>query len=262
MKIIINLLLVTSFPVLVIGQDLPSTYPPKGKQDSYFFHIVSTDSTGYPSVYPNKRARDSIDSEHEDHYKVAHLIEEHTLERQDTGFLQPITREKQNPRRKWPLRTWNVVLTNGDTIRIEPTEVSSRPAHFMFEYYYPERELILFRLLIGKQIEFALISREDGKVREAFGPPVFSPSGKWLATFHNDGLAGWSPNGLQLFKITGDSIERVIHYKMGRREPGPTGLRWIDDSTFQIEMREHYPVQGGTTTNYEHYRFEIHETVH
>ncbi len=259
MRIVAALLLVVCAPGPIFGQELPETYPPSGERGAYYLSVRPADSVEYPEVYPNDEIRDSIDAQYKDHYEVARAIEQHALENQEVDFL----REAENGETVWEEknRVWNLIRTNGDTTRLDPKSVTSRSAHFFFEYYYPEQELVLFRLLYGKQVDFALISRKSGRIFDVFGPPVFSPSVKWFATFHNDGLAGWSPNGVQLFTITGDGIEKGIQYDMGRSEPGPTGLRWIDDSTFQIEMREHYPVQGGTTTNYEHYRIKIHRTA-
>lgn len=258
MRAVLLLLSAFSLPVFAVGQELPSTYPPSGERGTYYLSIQATDSTSYPAVYPNPTVRDSIDAQHKSHYDAARAIEKHVLSEQNISFLHPAEGgetlwEQKN-------RVWNLVMTDGDTTRLDPKAVTHRFARFFLEHYYQEHELVLFRLLYGKQVDFAVVSRESGQIFDVFGPPRFSPSDRWFASFHDDGLAGWSPNGLQIFRIESGSIQKAIEYDMGRKEPGPTGLRWINKTTFQLEMRDHHIVRGGTTTNYKHYRANIRTT--
>lgn len=258
MRSVTLILLAISFPAFAVGQELPPTYPPPGERGAHFLSIQPADSVAYPAVYPNPQVRDSIDAQYKDHFEAARAIERYMLKKQNVDFLVPVERGDTN----WAKhrKRWNVVLESGDTTWTDPSSLDVEYAHFMFEYFYPEHSLILFRVLHGKRVDFAVVSRESGQILDVFGPPVFSQSNHWFASFHDDGLAGWSPNGLQIFRMENGSIQKAIEYDMGRKAPGPTGLRWIDRTTFQLEMRDHHIVRGGTTTNYKHYRTNIRTT--
>jgi len=243
----------------VVGQDLPSSYPSSAEHGPYYLSIHPADSSSFSSPYPNPEVRDSIDAQYESHFETARAIEQHMLEEQTIYFLDPIRRS--DPRWAEHSKRWEIALVNGDTTWTDPNPLDMQFAHFMFEYFYATHQLILFRVLHGKQVGFALVSRESGRIYRAFGPPVFSPSDQWVATFHDDSMAGWSPNGLQVFRIREKRIEKVIEYDMGRRAPGPTGLQWVDDESFRLEM--HYEDVGreGLVNKYSHFEIDIKETA-
>jgi hypothetical protein len=243
----------------VVGQDLPASYPSPVERGSYYLSIHPADSSVFSLPYPNPKVRDSIDAQYEDHFEAARAIERHMLAEQTIDFLEPI--QRGDPRWAEHSKRWKIALANGDTTWTDPNPLDMQFAHFMFEYFYATRQLILFRVLHGKQFGFALISRESGQIYRVFGPPVFSPSDQWFATFHDDSMAGWSPNGLQIFRVGEKSIERVIEYDMGQRAPGPTGFRWMDDRSFRLEM--HYEDIGreGLIKKYSHFNIDIKETA-
>lgn len=253
MRGVVLLLLTLGLSGFAVGQELPSKYPPPSERGAHYLSIQAADSTDYPAVYPNPEVRDSIDAQYENHYKVARAIEQHMISEQNIDFLHPAEGGKTIAERK--NRVWNLEMTNGDSVRLDTP--ADRFVHFFLEYYYQEHELVLFRLLYGKQVSFALVSRRTGRIFDVFGPPIFSPSNQWFASFHDDGMAGWSPNGLQVFRVRGKEIEKVIEYDMGRTAPGPARLKWIGESTFQLEIREHYILHDRAPTGYKHYRADI-----
>jgi len=259
MRLVAALLSTVLLSPVVVGQDLPPSYPPPAERESYYLSIHPADSSAFSSPYPNPEVRDSIDAHYEDHFEAARVIERHMMAEQTISFLEPI--QRGDPRWAEHSKRWKIALLNGDTTWTNPNPLDMQFAHFMFEYFYAAHQLILFRVLHGKQVGFALVSRESGQVYRTFGPPVFSPSDQWFATFHDDSMAGWSPNGLQVFRVGEQGIEKVIEYDMGHRAPGQTGLQWVDDRSFRLEMHYEDVGRGGLIKEYSHFEIDIHEAA-
>ena len=257
MRIIAVFVLLAAIPPIASGQTLPPSHPPEGDRGEHYLTFMVSDSTGSDStdsanVYPDQVLRDSIRSEHSNWNQGAEAIEEYALRQQDINFLGQVEGQKDHDK-------WNVRLTNGDTIRVDPQELSRRSEDLTFEYYHRDHELIVFASQWSEGGGYVVVSRTDGDATRTFGPPVFSPSGKWFVAFNEDAVAGYSPNGLQLFKMRRNEVTEVVRYRMDRRLGGPTGCRWIDDSTFRLELREQDIVQGGTGKSFQHYRVSIRE---
>jgi hypothetical protein len=257
MRIIAVFVLLVAIPTVASGQNLPPSYPPEGDRGEYYLTFTVSDSTDFDStdsasVYPDQAVRDSIQSEHPNWSRGAEAIEEYALGRQDINFLGQVEGEKGHDK-------WNVRLTNGDTIRVNPQEVSRRSEDLTFEYYHRDHELIVFASQWTEGGGYVVVSRTDGDATRTFGPPVLSPSGKWFVAFNEDTVAGYSPNGLQLFKIKRNEVTEVVRYRIDRRLGGPTGCRWIDDSTFRLQLLEQDIVRDGTGKSFQHYQVSIRE---
>lgn len=234
------LLLATTFPVLVFGQDLPETYPPLIDQGDYYLEFTPVDSTQYPDP---PSPSDSTSST-------------------DYSFLESLTENRE---------VWKIALTaSDDTVYVDPKAHSSTRWHLSFSFldYYPEHELILFKSRWDEYSRYVIVARRTGKVAVAFGPPVFSPSGEWFITMGSDTVSGWSPHGLQLFAVDKGRFSEVIHFRTGdvkfrkdrrsrqRNMGGPSRCRWIDDNTFQLEMLKKH-LGPGQTDSYKHYRVNV-----
>lgn len=243
------LCLVFLFPTLSHGQTLPSTYP------SNYLDITSADSTNYGSMYSDQATRDSIRSGYSNAHRAAKAIERYALKQQSTGFLRTV---KNNTGRD----QWEVTLANGDTTRLNPRVVSRPHADLTFEYYHRDHKLIVFRSQWAEGNGYVLVSQVDGASTSTFGPPVFSPSGKWFITFNEDVTANYSPNGIEVFKSKrnpeeGDfDFEKVLSYRMERI--GPDRAKWTGKNTFRMETVQPFLV-ADRPTNYEHYRVVIRE---
>lgn len=74
---------------------------------------------------------------------------------------------------------------------------------------------------------YKLIHQNTGKVYSLFGRPYPSPNKKYLATVSSDINAGFSFNGIQLFKINEDNIELIASYEP--KKWGPVSLMWKND---------------------------------
>lgn len=246
-----SILLCFSFllAALSLGQSLPATHP------SYYLAIAPVDSTSYSNMYSDQSTRDSIRSGYSNSHRAAKAIERYALEQQPTHFLKTV--ENDNGRDRW-----EVALSNGETTRLNPRVVSRASADLTFEHYHSDHKLIVFRSQWVEGNGYVLVSRVDGASVKTFGPPVFSPSGKWFITFNEDTVASYSPNGLQVFKSKknpedGDfDFEKVLSYRM--EGVGPTRVHWTGGNTFRMETVQRLP----SPPNHEHYRVVIREPEH
>lgn len=243
----IVLCLVFLSPALSLGQSLPSTYP------SHYLAITPADSTNYGSLYSDQATRDSIRSNWSNAYRAAKAIERYALKQQPTPFLKTVENDSGRDR-------WQVALANGDTTGLGPKDVSKRSVGQTFEHYHPDHKLIVFQSHWREGGRYVLLSRVDGASARTFGPPVFSPSGKWFIAFNEDTVAGYSPNGIEIFKSKenpeeGDfGFEKVLSYRM--EKIGPTRGKWTGKNTFRMETLVPFFLSDGSP-NYEHYRVDI-----
>jgi len=251
MRILSLLVLVVAFPGPATGQGLPSSYPPEADREAYYLRFSEVDSATYATVYPDQPTRDSIRAEHSNYYRGARAVEAHALKQQDIDFLMRV--DASDARGEWSIQ-----LTSGRTIRIDPADVGAQAVDLTFENYDRAHELIVFQIHWLEGSDYVLVSRQDGEITRAFGPPVFSPSGRWFVAFNEDILAGYSPNGLQLFQMYREGIREVLTYDLDGSVGGPTRLRWIDDRTFSLEVLEPYRSRGRLSTEAVDYRVHIH----
>lgn len=240
--------LINAIPILVLGQDLPDAYPPPIDRGTYYLQVAQTDSLEYPDP---PSLPDSVSPT-------------------DYSFLKPPSEDKKVG------GVWKIALTDNnpdlagtDTVYVDPKAHSSTPyASFSLADYYPEHELVLFESRENKYRRYVVVARGTGEVAVAFGPPIFSPNGKWFITMGGDTVSGWSPKGLQLFAVREGWFNEVIHFRTGsikfrtgrrarsREMGGPVRSLWVDEDTFQLEMLQKR-LEPGRSDSYTHYRVNI-----
>jgi len=246
MRILAVAFLIIASPGLALGQDLPDSYPPPIDRGTYYLEFIQTDSIDYPDA---PSLPDSVSPA-------------------DYPFLEPPSDNKKTG------GVWKIALTDGnpdligdDTVYVDPKAHSSTQfVSFSLAKYYPEHELILFESTRNEYRRYVIVSRGNGEVAVAFGPPVFSPNGEWFITMGKDTPSGWSPVGLQLFAAGEGWFRRVIHFRTGmtkyrygrkarsKNMGGPARCQWIDEDTFQLEMTHNELVESDS---YNHYLVHI-----
>ena len=245
------LLLALLLPVPVLSQSLPSTYP------SYYLVFTPTDSIDYGPMYPDQATRDSIGTGYDNAHRRAKAIERYALEQQSTGFLRTVKNDQGRDR-------WEVTLTSGETTRLVPRVVSRPHADLTFEYYHSDRKLIVFRSQWSEGNGYVLFSRKDGESVRTFGPPVFSPSGKWFVAFNGD--AAYSASGIQVFRrrekpASGEfDYKEVLTYRM--ENMGVSDVLWTGEDAFRLEAYDYRIVRGGDERNFRHYKAAIRRPEH
>ena len=228
-------------PLAAFGQELPDTYPPEVDRGGYYLEFTSSDSVSYSN------RTSPVDSSSAG----------------ELAFLHP------PPEGRSPV--WRLDLTSKHTVHIDPrTHASTTNVSYQFEGYYPDHELLLFKSTQNEYARYVLVSRRTGGVKTAFGPPIFSPSGKWFLTLGEDSPSGWSPKGLQLFAVGKFGFREVVRFRTGtiskvgrparkKERGGANRCRWIDENTFRLEMLD-TRIKSGKAKYYRHYRVDIRST--
>ena len=227
--------------LVAFSQQLPNSYP------SYVFKFSVTDSTAYQPLYRDFKIRDSLETNFggNNRHREALAVEKYQLEAQNINFL---SRQSKNERH------WNLSLTNGEYFELKIPKYSDI-AEYAFEHYYKSQELLVFREQWGEGNAYLLLNRRTGQRTRTWGPPVFSPNGKYFVSFNDDLEAQYSPNGLQLFEIIDGQPELQLEYEM---DVGPTRATWLNDTTFRLEVYKSDFVQHkGFVKLFEHYIVKI-----
>tara|TARA_R110000868_G_C10744348_1_gene752657 strand:- start:176 stop:895 length:720 start_codon:yes stop_codon:yes gene_type:complete len=212
----------------------------------YYFKFTVSDSINYSGIYSDQQVRDSLKNEENNSHRAAKKIEEYILESQTIDFL-----ERKN-------KSWDITLTNGSIKRLSIPNYSD-VADYTLEHFYEKHQLIVFRTQYSEGNEYLVVSRITGREFTMWGPPSFSPNGKFFTSYNNDLMAGYSPNGIQLFEIIGNNPTLTINYPM---DVGPSQTSWISDSTFHLETYDLGTTNGSLTYIYTHYIVTYERTGH
>ncbi|HVI49453.1 MAG TPA: hypothetical protein VM802_31595 [Chitinophaga sp.] len=84
---------------------------------------------------------------------------------------------------------------------------------------------------------YELINQQNGDTLITWSAPVVSPDRKYLLCANLDMVAGFDPNGFQLFKLENDVIKPVGEALIEDWGPGKTF--WIDNNTILAEYRSY-----------------------
>jgi len=229
-------------PFVGFSQKLPPTYP------SHYFSFTETDSISYPTIYPDQTARDSIADSYRNAHRRAKAIEKYALNKQEIDFLNRIDGDQDQ---------WSLTLTNDKKIKVGPRP-GSHVVDYNFEYYHPSTSILVFRVQWTEGNNYVLVSRKTGSKIETYGPPIFSPSEQYFISYNGVEFTSYNKNGIQLFKLTKDGIEKLIDYST---DLAPSRIKWKSDSTFALEMYNARPVQyEGMVRTYQHYQTAIKAT--
>lgn len=224
------------------AQVLPSTYP------SCYFEFKQTDSIPYKPLYSDWLVRDSLMQNYGEgnRHMEALAVESYLLWQEKNSFLA---------RQIYNNGQWNIQLLNGKNFELKIPKYSD-VADYAFEYYYKDLNLIIFREQWSEGNAYLIVNRNSGEAIRTIGPPIFSPDGNFFLAINDDIEAGYSPNGIQLYKIEGNKITLLLEYIM---DLAPSRANWVSDSTFQLEV---YSVnwEKNVSREYLHYLVSIRES--
>ncbi|WP_329904653.1 hypothetical protein [Porphyromonas pogonae] len=99
----------------------------------------------------------------------------------------------------------------------------------VFEHYYTAQGYYLIHSLWDEGEVYMLIDKNGGEAYEMFGPPCFSPQGKFALSISSDVVAGYIPSGIQLWeKDDQGKLLPVLTYDAGQW--GCTGVQWLNEN--------------------------------
>jgi hypothetical protein len=83
-----------------------------------------------------------------------------------------------------------------------------------------------------------LVDARTGRQTKIWGMPVVSPDGRRFVALSMDLEAAYDPNGIQVWRSGGDSLEVEWQAELAW---GPSDPRWLNDSTFSVRA---HPAPG------------------
>lgn len=102
--------------------------------------------------------------------------------------------------------------------------------------YYATLELVLIEIQYYEGGEYLLLSRKNGEVEKVFEEPQFSPDQKHFATFSEDMIAGYQPNGYEIWRLDEVGLKRVAFDTP--ENWSPASIKWLDNGAIEIERYE------------------------
>jgi hypothetical protein len=97
-----------------------------------------------------------------------------------------------------------------------------------FEMYYPANGYYSFRVQMFEGNAYRLINEKSGKQFSIRGRPFWSLNNKYVIAVVSDIDAGYSPNGLSLYKNENNELEEVAW--ISPMDWGPKSAKWVSNN--------------------------------
>jgi hypothetical protein len=178
--------------------------------------VSSTDSVQLPHDQ-DQGLKDSIEKKYNNWHERSRAWENHLLKKYNPG----ITRDKDG--------VIEIKLSNGSMIKLTPDK-NKGEADFVFEHYFKEHKLLVFRVQWSEGNNYAIIDQTNGKKTYMLGRPFISPDNKFITAINCDIEAQYSDNGFELFQLITGDLKKIWEYNP--QISGPVALQWIDKQTF------------------------------
>lgn len=120
----------------------------------------------------------------------------------------------------------------------------------VIRYSFRDHLLKIGYFLIHRQLhegrDYLMIHERTGRRYELHDVPAISPDKQRLVTASNGVTGGYSPNAVQIWRLTGNGME--LEQTLEPQGWGPSDPIWLDNDT--IKLTKNYPVtaQGGLQT--------------
>jgi len=117
-------------------------------------------------------------------------------------------------------------------------------------YSFRDHLLKIGYFLLHRQLhegrDYLMIHERTGRRYELHDVPAISPDKQRLVTASNGVTGGYSPNAVQIWRLTGNGLE--LEQTLELQGWGPSGPKWLDNDT--IRLTKNYPVaaQGDPRT--------------
>jgi hypothetical protein len=97
--------------------------------------------------------------------------------------------------------------------------------------YVPSLSRHLVHVNLCESAEYLLISSDNGKGATLRGWPILSPDGKSVVATSVDLVAGFSPNGLEVWTLKGDALVKELRQELswGAKDP-----RWLQSDVIEV----------------------------
>jgi hypothetical protein len=130
-------------------------------------------------------------------------------------------------------KTLTVNLQNNRTVEFtDNSSIDDTYSAYNYLIFIPEinSHLIYEQWYEGKQ--YVLVSNETGVTQAVWAIPRISPEKNRLAVANKDLLAGYTPNGLQVFELVSGNYIKQFERQL---DWGADNPRWLDNAAFSVD---------------------------
>jgi hypothetical protein len=178
--------------------------------------------------------RIEINGESRDFYAMS-KADFNALESHEFNFpADEIIDDKENVKRTDSLLSFT--LTNGEKLKLRDVYQPDYADVLIFSYVKSYEDILywLYNVTYYEGSGMFLLDKDNGEKINLWGMPVFSPDKSHFVTNSIDIVAGYQPNGMQLFEIQDGKVSLVWKFEISD-EWGPEKVRWIDNETIAIQ---------------------------
>ncbi len=127
-------------------------------------------------------------------------------------------------------------LTNGEKVELKDVYQPFQANVLIFHYLksYNVISYWLYEVFYYEGAGMFLLNKDNGEKINVWGVPTFSPDKSHFVTNSIDVVAGYQPNGIQLFEVNAGKATLVWKFEVSE-EWGPENVRWIDNETIAIQ---------------------------
>lgn len=177
------------------------------------FDIKLTEPEDFEEYYLPKNIIDSFFTTFGNPYEEALAIEELKI----SGYPNQVYKDSLGLHLLLNNGKWKTLIANPDIEEFDHT----------LEYVFNQIPYYSVRVQWDEGNGYKLINQNSGKIFNLYGRPYPSPNKKYIATVSSDINAGFSFNGIQLFRINEDHLELIASYEP--KKWGPVSLTWKND---------------------------------
>ena len=124
-------------------------------------------------------------------------------------------------------------LPDGGEVRLVDRGTQAETVRFAYAGFLDRVGYHLVSVHYYEGAEYRLIDGATGETTEVAAWPVVSPEGRRIAVASNAGVAGYAPNLLQLWRVTGDGLE--VEWETRPDDWGADSARWADSTTLRFD---------------------------
>lgn len=127
-------------------------------------------------------------------------------------------------------------LANGEKVELRDVYQPFQADVLIFNYLksYDIISYWLYEVSYYEGAGMSLLNKDNGEKINVWGVPTFSPDKSHFVTYSMDVVAGYQPNGIQLFEVNDGKATLVWKFEVSE-EWGPENVRWIDNETIAIQ---------------------------
>lgn len=124
-------------------------------------------------------------------------------------------------------------LSDGGQRRLVDRGTQAETVRFAYAGYFEAIGYHLVRVSFYEGSEYRLVHGATGEITTAESFPHLSPDARRLVVAANEGVAGYAPNLLQVWRVTDGAL--AVEWQVRPDDWGADAARWVDSTTVRFD---------------------------